>query len=436
MHCMKRSLSILVFCILICGYASLAGAKVYLDIDSPTWQQIAIAVPDFQNSPSGGSAPAGLAGKLSEELSNLLQITAFFRVINKQAYLTRPNTSPEHIAFADWVAIGAEYLVQGSFQRAGDTVTLACSLYDVVKGENVLTRKYAGKVTEGKNMLRKFAGDVLLTLTGEGDIFNTRIAFVMKKGRATDICSITYDGSDLSKIKESKTILMSPRWYPTGRFLAFTSYEDGNPDVYIKDLQKSSDMKVASFPGINLAGGWSPDGKKMLLTLSKDGNEEIYLLDFGAKLLQRLTTDISIDVSPAWSPDGTKIAFVSNRSGEPQIYIMDIDGNNVRRLTWEGSYNTSPAWSPKGDLIAYEGMVDSKFQIFTIDTKGEHVKQLTFNEGSKTPSWSPDGRYIAFSRSIHEKKSISVMTLSGSSTRLLYEGEGDCVSPSWSPRLQ
>jgi TolB protein len=427
---------------LVPGNVCRASDKVYLDVDSPVAKQFVIAIPDFRNSDGGKVSPDKQAALLADQLSSLLQITSFFNAVNKAAYLedNRPPASlpAENIRFADWLAIGAEYLVQGSFQQRDGGLVLDCRLYDVVKAEVVVGKKYVGKAADGKIMLRKFAGEVLQALTGDGSVFSTRIAFVMKMGKATDILSINYDGSDLVKEVESKTVLMSPRWSPEGRYLGFTSFEAGNPDFYVKDMIKSIITKNSDFRGINLPGGWSPDGKKVLITLSKDGNEEIYLLDFGSKFMQRLTNNYAIDVSPAWSPDGSRIAFVSNRSGSPQIYIMDGDGNNVKRLTFTGNYNTSPAWSPKGDRIAYEGTVDGRFQILTIGTDGENPKQLTFDSGeSKSPSWSPDGRYLVFSKNNNgEKKKIYTMTAAGSNVRLLYEGAGDGVSASWSPRLK
>jgi TolB protein len=421
---------------------SACGAdRVYLDVDSPVAKQFVIAVPDFRNSDGAKASPDKQAAQLAAQLSSLLQITSFFNVVNKAAYLEdnsqSANPPAENIRFADWLAIGAEYLVQGSFQQRGTDLVLDCRLYDVVKAEVVVGKKYMGRAADGKIMLRKFAGEVLQALTGDGSVFGTRIAFAMKKGKATDILSINYDGSDLVKEIQSKTIVMSPRWSAEGRYLAFTSYEEGNPDFYVKDMSTNAITKISSFRGINLSGGWSPDGKKVLITLSKDGNEEIYLLDFSTKILQRLTNNYAIDVSPVWSPDGSRIAFVSNRSGSPQIYIMDADGNNAKRLTFAGNYNTSPAWSPKGDRIAFEGLADGKFQIFTIGADGENAKQLTFNSGeSKSPSWSPDGRYLVFSKNTNDgKKKIYIMTAAGSSARLLYEGTGDCVSASWSPRF-
>ncbi len=417
-------------------------AKVYLDIDAPSFQQFAIAVPDFQLLLGGSPGQDNVAVAASDNLANLLSITGYFNVLNKKAYLEDskplPANARESVNFGDWLVIGAEYLVKGSFQYRGGDLFLTCRLYDVVKAELLLEKKYTGKATDLTAMTRKFAAEVLQALTGEGGVFASRIAFVAKKGDRSELLSVNFDGSGLIKEKEGRHIIMSPRWSPNGNYLSYTSFENENPDYYVKNLVSASTMKIASYKGINLSGGWSPDSKKVLLTLSKDGNEEIYVLDFGNRLLQRLTNNFAIDISPAWSPDGTKIIFVSNRSGPPQLYIMDTDGNNVRRLTYEGNYNTSPSWSPKGDLIAYEGRAgDGTFQIFTIGVNGDNVKQLTFDRGeSNSPTWSPDGRYLAFSKGGGGKKRIYIMSRIGTNLRMLYEGSGDSVLPAWSPRLK
>ncbi|HLA26604.1 MAG TPA: Tol-Pal system beta propeller repeat protein TolB [Syntrophales bacterium] len=443
MRIFPRSVLFLLLFIFWCDYD--AWGRVYLDIDSPTFKPFLIAVPDFQafsgNREQKDNSPASMSGSLSD----YLMMTGFFNVISRNAYLEDQKPAPEGaneaIRFADWMAIGAEYLVKGKFQYRGKELTLECRLYDAVRSELVVGKKYAGNASERKKMIRKFAGEVLSALTGVGGIFSTRVTFVEKKGKTWGIFSIGFDGdvSDLLRHKEGNTVLMSPRWSPDGRYISYTSFEEGNPDFYIKDMVNSKVTPIASFQGINLSGGWSPKSDKVLLTLSRDGNEEIYVLDFANKLLQRLTNNFAIDVSPAWSPDGSKIAFVSNRSGTPQIYIMDADGNNVRRLTYDGNYNTSPSWSPQSqdDRIVFESRTAGNFQIFTIGLDGNNLKQMTFEKGSsESPSWSPDGRYIAFIQNNGVKNKIYVMNATGSNVRLLYEGSGDCSFTSWSPLIK
>ena len=418
--------------------ASAAG-KVYIDIDSPAYQLFPVAVVDFQR--LGGDPVQGdLSAWFSDTLSSYLEMTGYVRLIPRKAFLEDQKQFPYgrgKVSFADWTVVGAEYLVKGGFSQTSRSLRAEFRLYDVVKGEVLLEKRYTVRVEERKDLVRRIAREILLTLTGDGSVFDTKIAFVMKQGQSSDIYTINFDGSDLTKVTNYRSVTLSPRWSPDGQTIGFTSYKDGNPDLYLRRLKDYSTRKISESRGLNLLGGWSPDGGKLLLTLSKDGNEEIYRMDLGSGQLKRLTHEFSIDVSPVWSPDGRRIAFVSNRSGSPQIFVMDSDGAQVKRLTFEGSYNTSPAWSPKGNRLAYEGRKNGRFKIFSLSEDGSGLLQIGPEAGdNESPSWSPDGRYLTFSQRGHGAGKVYIMNANGTNIRILYENPFGCMSPSWSPRLE
>jgi TolB protein len=438
MQNLKRlaAFGLLVFFVFFRGSVS---AKVYIDIDSPAFQKFPIAIAEFKALRPAGEA-GDLPGWFADTLSRDLLVTGYFSVIDRKAFLEDPSKAGitgEETRFADWATIGAEYLIKGGFQTDGRQFTTEFRLFDVVKGELVVGKRYVGTPDDKNRMVVQFANEVLQALTGEAGLFDTRIAFVKKNDAVADIFTINFDGSDLRRITNYGSLALSPRWSPDGRRLAFTCFKDSNPDIYLRDLVTGSTEKIASYPGVNLPGSWSHDGSRLLVTLSRDGNQEIYDMTVSTRLLQRLTREFSIDVSPVRSPDEKRIAFVSNRHGTPQIYIMDADGGNVRRLTLEGNYNTSPAWSPKGKKIAYEGSVNGHFQVFVISEEGGPPQQLTFGGGDhESPTWSPDGRYLAYSVRGYGRSRIEIMNAGGQNIRVLHEGNDGCQSPFWSPHLR
>ena len=429
-------LSLLLFPLFSAGPAC---AKVYIDIDSPSFQQFPIAVADFKPlRPFPENEKLSLL--FSDTLSRDLTLTGYFHLLDRKAFLEDPKRAgitAEGIRFEDWTVIGAEYLVKGGFQTDGSELMAEFRLFDVVRGELVVGKRYAGKSGDHNRMVMQFVSEILLALTGEAGLFDTRIAFVKKSAAAAEIYTIHFDGSDPRRVTNLNALTLSPRWSPDGRFLAFTSYKEGNPDIYLRDLESGSTRKIVFYPGLNLPGSWSRDSKRLLVTLSRDGNQEIYDMNVENNLLLRLTRDFSIDVSPVRSPDERRIAFVSNRNGSPQIYIMDADGANVRRLTYLGNYNTSPAWSPKGKKIAYEGSVNGRFQIFAIDAEGGDPQQLTFEGGDhESPSWSPDGRYLVYCVRGYGGSRIEIMNAGGQGVRVLHEDKDASQSPFWSPHLR
>lgn len=425
--------------LLFAGQGSDAVGKVYIDIDSPAFQKFPLAVVDFQQL-SGDATKEKLSSWFSDALGRYLDMTGYIRLIPDRAFLEDQTKFPykgEEVSFPDWSSIGAEYLVKGGFSQTGRDIAVEFRLYDVVRGLRILENRYTGRLEERKQLVRRIARDIAQALTGDGSVFDTKIAFVIKQGRSSDIYTINFDGSDLTKVTNFRSITLSPRWSPDGQTIGFISYKDGNPSLYLRRLLDYSTRKISDFKGLNLLGGWSPDGRKLLMTLSKDGNEEIYQMHFEGNKLIRLTHDYSIDVSPAWSPDGRRVVFVSNRSGSPQVFVMESDGSQVRRLTFEGGYNTSPAWSPNGKRIAYEGRKQGRFRIFTIDVDGNNPVQFGPQTGdNESPSWSPDSRYLVFSQRDRRGSKIYIMNANGTNIRVLYENPFGCMSPAWSPRLK
>ncbi|MBN2254991.1 MAG: Tol-Pal system beta propeller repeat protein TolB [Deltaproteobacteria bacterium] len=430
-----RILIILAF--LLSGNTALG--KMYIDIDSPAFQQFPMAIPDFKNI-DGSDEKTVMSGELPKILSSKLSLTGYFRIIDKKAYIEdqeMAGITAETTDFADWSAIGAEFLVKGGYAETPEGISIELRLFDVVEGKLITGKKYWGTRNELNAVAIKFVDEILLALTGTPGVFDTKIAFTGKKGKISDIYVVNFDGSGIETVTKTKAITVLPHWSTDGATLSFTSYMKANPDLYLLDMPTRKMARLSHYKGLNLSGPWSPDGKKLLLTLSKDGNEEIYVMDNSDRKLTRLTRDPAIDVSPSWSPDGSQIAFVSNRSGSPQIFIMNSDGSKTRRLTFEGKYNTSPSWCPTGNRIVYEGTSNGSFQLFSINEDGSNGIQLTFEKGGcEYPTWSPDGRYIAFSSGGNGKARICVINSNGLHHRVVYENpELDAVYPSWSPHL-
>lgn len=415
-----------------------AQTKVYIDIDAPGFQQFPIAICDFQDKKAQASPmPAGDA-TFTDHVRRYLDLSGIFNILDKKSFLDGVEPGlPEMIRFADWSMIGADFLLRGEIAINGKDFKAEGRLYDITRGLLLFKKQYSGKTDDLSLPARDLASDILSALTGDEGDFNTVIAFVLKKKSGGDIYTINYDASAMKNLTRHHSIVAAPRWSPDGEYLAFTSYKNGRPAVYLRHLKTGVERVIASFKGLNLCGTFSPDSKKLLLTLSKDGNEEIYAIDTDTLTLKRLTNNFSIDVSPAWSPDGNKIAFVSNRSGSPQIFTMEADGTNVKRITYEGNYNTSPSWSPRGGRIAYEGLINHKFQIFSIDSEGNNLIQMTFDDAdNEYPSWSPSGRQIVFGSKQGNKSRISIMNSNGMNIRVLKEQSDPLVMPAWSPRFK
>jgi len=417
--------------------ASAARAQVRGTIFEPGERKFPIAVSPLKNL-SADEGAARLATMFADIVASDLHISGFFRVIPRDSYIEPPDTSgvtDETINFDNWSVVGAMTLVKGSLLKENQRVALEARLFDVYQRRQLLGRRYRGDAGDLRRMAHRFADEIMAHLTGERGPFDSRVAFLSKRGgRFKDVYIMSLDGGDLHRITAANTLNLAPSWAPDLHSILLTSYLNGNPDLFSIRLDASvSWTRIPGVRGLNLGGRWAPDGKRIALAREENGNSDIFIIEPNGRVLSRLTDHWAIDVSPSWSPDGRWLAFCSRRTGTPQIYIIGVDGAGLRRVTYQGDYNTSPAWSPRGDRIAYVSRARGRFQVATVLTDGTETRQLTDTPGdNEDPSWSPDGRYLVFSSTRSGRPRLYVSDLTGSSQTELTSGEGDDTSPAWS----
>ncbi len=444
-----KKLFFFLFCFLIFSSWGLdrLAAKIYIDIRSPSFRKFPIAIePFFSSAP--GQPEMRLGERATEILNSDLNICGFFSLLDlreleakgkplssSEAGVQGKNLEGDY--FQKIAQLGAEALIRGEITYQNNALTLEARLYDVLKKELIVGKKYIGEISDLSRMVHRFADEVVLALTGEPSFFQTKIIFVSTSSGHKEIHLMDFDGRNQRQLTKHQSICLSPRFSPDGERIVFTSYKMGNPDLYLKDLRNGEEKRISHFPGLNISPAWAPDGQRLALTLSKDGNPEIYLMNINGSGLTRLTDHPAIDVSPSWSPDGKKLAFVSNRGGSPQIYLLNLTSKEVQRLTFEGRYNTNPAWSPRGDLIAFNSLIDGNHNICFIRPDGTEFRILTANMGRcEAPSWSPDGRHLVFNSNREGGPHLYLINLEGTQIKRLTFSRGSDTYPNWSPRFK
>jgi TolB protein len=409
----------------------------YIDISNPFLRKIPLAVPWFKNI-SGGQEGEALSVKLPGLLSDTLEFTGYFKMLDRRAFLMdskNPDIIASHINFRNWTAIGAELMITGGIVIKDGFMETELRLFDTIKEKLIIGKRYKGRTDDTQRMIRRFCGEVMYHLTGHRGVFDSKIAFLSSLGGKKEIFISDYDGNNRKQFTHHEDIALFPAWSSDGKWMAYTSYAKGQPGLFIRNLKENQSTTLDK-KGIQITPAWVPGKFELAATLSFSGDQEIYLLTGGGKIIKRLTNSRGIDVEPTWSPDGKQMAFVSKRSGTPQIYIKDMTTGRVRRLTFQGRYNTQPDWSPKGDKIVYSTMEVGRIDIFTIDVDGGHRVKLTENQAdNEAPSWSPDGSLIVFNSTREGRSKIYVMTAFGTDQRRLISMPGEQTNPKWSPSV-
>jgi TolB protein len=421
----------------LCGWSGVSQAeRVVIDFTNPGFQRIPIAIPDFKYQTSEQTQ---LAREMGEALAGDLDYSGVFRPLDPKGFLEDPQTlgmTAGEIKFPAWQRLGADYLVRAVYQVQGGSLRLEARLFNVVTGQMVLGKIYESDTRNWSAVVHRFADEILMALTGDRGVFDTKIAYTQAQGKNKEIFVVDFDGSNPVQLTHDQSLALGAAWSNDGNQIAYASYKDGNAKIFVSNLLNGSQRLLCGHPGINISPAWRPGANQLAVTLSKGGNPEIYLVSSSGEINQRLVQGYSINVSPTWSPDGRQLAYVSDESGSPQIYVLDVGSGRKRRISFGGNYNTSPAWSPKGDWIAFSSLTGGHHNILICKPDGSEVRHMTNGEGNnESPSWSPDGRMIAFSSTRQGGSAIWVLLTNGTGVRRLTRTGSGQELPDWSPRL-
>ncbi len=377
-----------------------ARGQLRVDITRGQIEPLPIAVSPFAGD---GAGAADLGRRLAELIAADLDGSGLFRTIDRRAYIQTPAELRDLPRFADWRQIDAQGLVTGVVRSSGaDGLTVEFRLWDVFAGTQMTGFRYTLSRSLWRRVGHKIADAVYERMTGEKGYFDTRIAYVSQTGPATDrikrIAIMDQDGANHRFLTRGRELVLTPRFTPDTRSLAYLAYRGRTPGIYLRDLASGRDRRLGSFSGMNFSPRFSPDGRLMLMTIARDGNSDIFAFELAGRRLTRLTDHPAIDTSPSFSPDGRRIVFNSDRGGSPQLYVMDRDGGAPRRISFGAGRYGSPVWSPRGDFIAFTKIKGGYFHIGVMRPDGSDERLITRSFFDEAPVWSPNGRIIMFTR--------------------------------------
>ncbi len=428
---MKKLFALLV---LLLMFASQAQARLVIEITEGVEGALPIAVVPFKWTGDPARPPSQAIGRI---VAADLQRSGYFKTLDENRMLARPSTMAE-VDFRDWRALKQENLVVGSIEPNGPGgYKVRFQLFDVYQASQLIGYSFTTTEKDLRAIAHHIADLIYETLTGTRGAFATRIAYVVSEGSLEapriSLRIADSDGYNAQTIVSSSEPLMSPAWSPDGRKLAYVSFENGRPSIWIQEVFTGKREKITSFKGINGAPAWSPDGRYLALALSKDGNPDIYIMDLSRRKLRRLVSHWAIETEPAWSPDGRKLLFTSDRGGSPQIYQVSVTGGNVQRLTFENQYNARASYAPDGKSITLITRVGSQYRIGVMDLETGSITVLTDGTLDESPSFAPNGSMIIYATRHGGKGVLAAVSTDGRVKQRLALQSGDVRDPVWSP---
>ncbi len=421
------------FVIPVLLFSAIAHAGLTIEITEGMEGALPIAVVPFGWNGMGKQPPIDFAAVVAADLKR----SGRFKTLPRKDMLTTPSNAAK-VQFRNWRVLGQDNLVIGHAQEtAPGKYIVNFQLFDTFRGEQLTGFSFPATRKELRGVAHRISDIIYESLTGEPGAFTTRIAYVTDKGKGEEkrykLQIADADGYNPQSVITSREPLMSPAWSPDGLRIAYVSFENQGPAIYVQTLRSGKREKLASFPGINGAPAWSPDGSQLALTLSKDGNPDVYVMNLISRSLRRLTNSYAIDTEPTWSGDSKSIVFTSDRGGKPQLYRIPTNGGRAKRLTMEGDYNARGVVSPNGKSIALVHGNKGVYRIALLDLSSGTVRILTKGRLDESPSFAPNGSMILYGTNDGFQGVLSAVSVDGKVRQRLVFDSGDVREPVWSP---
>ncbi|WP_247232945.1 S41 family peptidase [Telluribacter sp. SYSU D00476] len=179
-----------------------------------------------------------------------------------------------------------------------------------------------------------------------------------------------------------------PTLTPDARTVIF-SYES---DLWKADLSTGSAMRLTAMQGTETRPRVSPDGKWIAFSSNENGNTDVYVMPVAGGPVRQLTYHSSYDLVEGWSWDSQSIYFESGVQNSGTTYAIDLKGGTPRRL-FRHYFNRihNVAEAPNGELFfndtwesgsqamrkGYQGEYNPDIQSYNLKTK-EHKRYTDY----------------------------------------------------------
>ncbi len=425
--------------VILCCAASLAVAdEKNISVTGGANRAIPIAVVPF-----GWQGGTVLPEDMADIIGNDLRNSGMYEPIPRQNMISLPTQASE-VIYRDWQALGAQYVLVGSIAPTGGRLQVQFALFNVASQQQIVAGNVAGTPDQLRDMAHHVADQAFEKLTGIKGAYSTKMLYVTAERFSVNNTRYTlqrsdYDGARGVTLLQSREPILSPRYAPDGRRIAYVSFEQRRPRIFVQHIDTGRREQITNFQGLNGAPAWSPDGNRLAFVLSKDGNPEIYVMNLGSRQLQRVTNHYAIDTEPFWGKDGQTLYFTSDRAGKPQIYKQNIAGGEAQRVTFIGNYNANPKLSADEKMLVMihrqDGFTNFKVAAQDLTRAGSAPRILSETSLDDSPTVAPNGTMLIYATRQQGRGVLMLVSTNGRVRLPIPTAQGDVREPSWSPYL-
>ncbi|MEZ4901874.1 MAG: S41 family peptidase [Spirosomataceae bacterium] len=202
----------------------------------------------------------------------------------------------------------------------------------------------------------------------------------------------------------------NPRISPDGKWLAFSSTENGNADVYLMPLEGGTIRQITFHSTYDLVESWSWDSQTIYFESGAQNGGTTYTIGIQGGTPKRVFKHYfnrihNVAESPTgelffndtWESDNQAMRKGYKGEFNPDIQSYHLKTNTYKRYT---DYRGKDMWATidqKGTLYFVSDEANGQYNLYTF-LNGQKTALTSFKESIKRPQVSADGRKVVFEK--------------------------------------
>ena len=166
-------------------------------------------------------------------------------------------------------------------------------LWDVATGQQLTGQQYFTSPEYWRRIAHIISDQIYERLTGEKGYFDSRVVFVDETGpaerRVKRLALMDQDGANVRYLTRGTDLVLTPRFSPSTQEITYMEFGQGDPRVYLLNIETGQREIVGNFPGMSFSPRFSPDGQRVIMSLQQGGNSNLFVMDLRSKSTTRLT---------------------------------------------------------------------------------------------------------------------------------------------------
>jgi TolB protein len=231
-----------------------------------------LAVPDCIPR-AGDEASREACRTLTQVVRSDLRFEGFFQFVPESLFAALPPLNPESPNFEDWRSVGANVLVVTRAQVTAGELSVEARVFSIDGKQVMMSKRYSGRADNPRSFAHQAADDIM-ALASQRGVARSKIAFVSdrdatKPPRGKELYIADYDGFNVKRITVNNSLNILPAWSPDGRALAYVSYRQGGPNIFVARIFEGSSANITKGGEQAFAPTFSPDGKRIAYASNK-----------------------------------------------------------------------------------------------------------------------------------------------------------------------